>query len=74
MIVKPLYRYRREDGKIADSPIKPEGEYTERVRIIASEGKVLTKDGKQFFPVKDADSTEGWHEVDAEINAINGEA
>lgn len=63
MRIKPLYRYRRADGKVVDSPIKPEGEYTARVRMIASEGKVLTKDEKTFYPMKDDDSTEGWYEV-----------
>lgn len=71
MRVRPLYRYRREDGKIADSPIKPECEYTTRVRMIASEGKTLTNDNKTFYLVKDADSTEGWYEVDKEAaNAV----
>lgn len=66
MIVKPLYRYKRADGGITDTPNKPEGEYTERVRIIADEGKAVTKDGKHFFLVKDADSIEGWDEVTLE--------
>lgn len=67
MKVRPLYRYFREDGKIVDTPIKPEYEYTTRVRMIASEGKALTNDDKTFYLVKDADSTEGWYEVDKEV-------
>ena len=66
MKIKPLYRYKREDGKIADSPIKPDREYTVRVRMIASEGKVLTKDGKTFYSMKDDDSEEGWYEITLE--------
>ena len=71
MIVKPLYRYKRADGKIVDSPIKPDYAYTPRVRMIASEGKALTNDDKTFYLVKDADSAEGWREIDKEaINEI----
>ena len=66
MRVKPLFRYKREDDKIVDTPIKPEYEYTTRVRMIASEGKALTNDNKTFYLVKDADSTEGWIEIDKE--------
>lgn len=66
MRVKPLFRYKREDDKIVDTPIKPECEYTTRVRMIASEGKALTNDNKTFYLVKDADSTEGWYEIDKE--------
>lgn len=75
MRIKPLYRYRRADGRVVDSPIKPEAEYTTRVRMIASEGKVLTKDGVKFYPMKDDDSDAGWYEVSKEeANAIRNEA
>lgn len=66
MRIKPLYRYRQSDGRVVDSPIKPEAEYTTRVRMIASEGKVLTKDGVKFYPMKDDDSDAGWYEVTKE--------
>lgn len=61
----PLYRYEREGGGITDSPIKPECEYTERVRLVAEEGKMLTKDGGELRRVVDVDSADGWYEVDA---------
>ena len=64
MIVKPLYRYKRADGGITDTPNKPNGDYTERVRIIADEGKAVTKDGENLYPVIDADTADGWYEVD----------
>ena len=63
MKIKPLYRYKREDGRIADSPIKPDCEYTARVRIVADEGKFVTKDGEKFYVVIDADSADGFYEV-----------
>lgn len=65
MEIKPLYRFKREDGGITDSPIKPEGEYTERVRVVADKGKAVTRDGKSLYSVIDADSAEGFYEVDA---------
>lgn len=65
MKVKPLYRYEREDGGVTVSPIEPECEYTERVRLFADEGKMLTTDGEKFCSVIDVDSADGWYEVDA---------
>lgn len=65
MTVKTLYRYEREGGGITVSPNKPEREYTELVRLIADEGKVLTQDGERLFCVIDVDSADGWYEVDA---------
>ena len=65
MDIKPLYRYEREGGGITDSPIKPDCECTERVRLIADKGKALTKDGEKLCRVIDVDSAEGWYEVDA---------
>lgn len=65
MRVIPLYRFKRADGGVTDSPKKPSGEYTERVRIIAGEKKRITKDGVTLYAVIDADSTEGFYEVDA---------
>ena len=66
MNIIPIYRYSRADGGITDSPKKPEGvEYTERVRLVADDGKMLTRDGVELCPAIDADSAEGWAEVDA---------
>ena len=65
MNIKPLYRYQREGGVITDSLIKPDCEYTERVRLIADKGKALTKNGESLYRVKDVDSADGWYEVDA---------
>lgn len=60
----PIYRYKRPDGGVTVSPIKPEGEYTEGVRLVADKGKLITKDGVNFYTVKDEDFAEGWYEVD----------
>ena len=58
-----LYRYTRPDGGISVSPIKPNVEYTEMVRLVADEGKALT-DGTNTTTCTDVSSTEGWTEID----------
>lgn len=65
MIVKELYCFEREEGKVTVSTEKPDCEYSLRFRIIADEGKELTKDGEHFTTCIDVDSTEGWYETDA---------
>ena len=67
MIIKELYRYERETGKVTHSLEKPECDYTIKYRLIADEGKELTKDGENFTNCIDVDSVEGWYEVDAKI-------
>ena len=59
-----LYKYHRADGGVTVSPIKPEGEYTEMYRLVADEGKVLTKDNENFTSCVDTESVDGWYEVD----------
>lgn len=65
MIVKELYCFEREEGKVTVSTEKPDCDYSLRFRLIADEGKVLTKDGVNFTTCIDVDSVEGWYEVDA---------
>ena len=48
MIIKELYHYEREAGKVTVSTEKPECDYTVKFRLIADEGKELTKDGENF--------------------------
>ena len=64
MQIITLYRYTRPDGGISVSPIKPNVEYTEMVRLIADEGKALT-DGTNTTMCIDVSSAEGWTEIDA---------
>lgn len=65
MQIKPLYKYKRPDGGITVSPTKPEGiEFSEEFRLIADEGKLLTKDGENTPPCIDVDDVTGWQEVD----------
>jgi hypothetical protein len=64
MISNPLYKFKRADGGTTVSPNKPDGEYTDMVRIIADEGKVVTKDGINFFSVIDDDSANNYYEID----------
>jgi len=58
-----LYRYKRANGGITVSPIKPECEYTEMARLIADEGKALTN-GETVTHCVDTDTEEGWWEID----------
>lgn len=65
-----LYKYKRADGGTTVSPIKPNVEYIEACRLVADEGKALTKDGKEFTPCVDVDSADGWYEVDEPVEQI----
>ena len=64
MQIIALYKYEREDGGITVSPVKPDTEYAEMFRLVADEGKALTKDGKELMPCVDVDSADDWREVD----------
>lgn len=60
-----LYKYERVGGGVTVSPVKPENtEYTEMYRLIADEGKALTKDGVNLTSCADVENTDGWYEVD----------
>lgn len=65
MQIIKLYKYKRADGGITVSPSVPEGEYTEMVRLVADEHKLLAKDGENFTSCVDTDTSEGWYEVNA---------
>jgi hypothetical protein len=67
MKVVTLYKFTREDGGTTVSKYKPEGEYTEMVRLIADYGKVLKKNGVVARCV-DTKTPEGWVEVEGDIN------
>lgn len=60
-----LYRYRRPDGGVTISPDKPDCEYTTLTRLIADEGKDLTRDGTHRYSCIDTTLVEGWYEIDA---------
>ena len=64
MQIIKLYRYEREGGGVTVSPVKPDGECVELVRLVADEGKVLTLDGVNMTSCIDTDSADGWYEVD----------
>ena len=64
MEIIKLYKFIRPEGGVTVSPIMPEGDYTEMVRLVADEGKLLTKDGENFTSCVDTDSADGWYEVD----------
>ncbi len=65
MEIKTLYKFIRPDGGTTVSTVKPDGEYTEKFRLIADEGKMLTMDGTTLYGCTDVESVEGWYEVDA---------
>ena len=67
-----LYRFKRADGGYSVSPNQPEGEYETRMRLIADEGKALT-DGKVVTQCTDAESADGWTEIDAPGEDAPGE-
>ena len=52
MIRKMIYRYQRPDGGFTVSPVKPEGNYNIRWRLIADEGRAIT-DGENVVTVID---------------------
>jgi hypothetical protein len=64
MQIIKLYKYKRENGGTTISPVKPDCEHTEMVRLVADEGKVLT-DGENMTTCVDTDTADGWTEIDA---------
>lgn len=69
MEIRTLYRYEREVGKVTVSTEKPDVEYEETYRIIADEGKEVTKDNVNFYSVVDTDMKDGWVEKEITIDA-----
>lgn len=64
MEIIKLYKYNRPEGGVTVSPVMPEGEYTEMVRLVADESKLLTKDGENLTSCVDTETSEGWYEVE----------
>lgn len=65
MQVTTLYRYKRSDGGTTTSPVAPDAgvDYTTKVRLIADEGKLLSKDGVTASVI-DTGTADGWTEID----------
>jgi hypothetical protein len=63
MKIIPLYKYTRANGGITISPVKPEGEYTEMLRLVADENKLLTNDDVTTSCI-DVVTADGWYEVE----------
>lgn len=57
-----LYRYNRPDGGVTVTPVKPDCEYTEMVRLVADEGFVLTN-GEVYTSCVDTHDSDVWTEV-----------
>lgn len=73
MKINTLYRYVRPDGGFNVSPVEPGVDYTILHRIIADEGKVVSRDGINFYGVIDTESAEGWLEYDNPEEEITDE-
>lgn len=67
MTVIDLYKYKRADGGITVTPVKPECEHEDGgKRLIADEGKLLTN-GEDIVTVRDipTEDLDKWSEIDA---------
>lgn len=65
MQILSLYRYENHLGQLVISPREPiVTSYATLYRIIAEDGKMLTKDDINVTPVVDTYSTEEWREID----------
>lgn len=55
------------DSYYVESTIKPQNEYTTKIRLTADEGKSLTKDGIDLYPsvIIDESGISEWFEVDS---------
>ena len=77
MTEKKLYRIHRSDGGVTVSinpPIDNKEKTETLFRLIADDGKLLTKDGINTTPCIDVDVTDGWYEIDDpefEISEVN---
>lgn len=67
MTITTLYKYQQKNGTVIVSPEKPSCLYELRYRLVADEGKVVTKDGTNLYSVIDTDGVAGFYEVDAPI-------
>ena len=63
MEIKKLYKYRRPDGGVTVAAQEPEGPWVPMYRVIAAEGKLVTR-GDERYPAVDTDSIDGWYEVE----------
>ena len=63
MIIMNTYKYYEDERHYCVSPIKPDCEYTEAVRLIAEEGHAITNDGINYYYCIDVDSADGWLEI-----------
>lgn len=69
MITKKMYKYERAKGKFTVAFSVPENkEYEEIYRLIAEEGKSITKDGIELFCCVDTDTIEGYYEIETPID------
>lgn len=66
MKIIDLYKYKRKNGGITVSPEKPDAglSYARMYRVIAGEGMLVTRNGKEGYAVIDTDKDEGWYEVE----------
>lgn len=65
MTIKKIYRTTRADGGTTVSPVEPMGEHSVLFRVIADEGKAVTKDGVNLYACLDVENAAGFYEVEA---------
>lgn len=68
MIIITTYKYYEDESHYCVSPIKPDCEYTEAMRLVAEPGHALTKDGINYFYCIDVESADGWLEIPGDWN------
>lgn len=70
MTIRTLYKYKRLDGGVTVSVNQPDVSYDVMYRIIADNGKLVTRNGNDDYSVIDTDYDYGWYEID---NTFDGD-
>lgn len=73
MTIRTLYKYKRLDGGETVSVNQPDVSYDMMYRIIADDGKLVTRNGNDFYFVIDTENAEGWYEVEDETEEFTDE-
>ena len=63
MEIVNLYKYEDSNGFVVTPIKRNDTDIPSGYRLIADDGKALTKDGINLCPAVDTDITEGWYEV-----------
>lgn len=71
MVIKNLYKFNTDNGTTFSLAL-PEDitEYTLMYRLVADEGKILTKDNNKFYSCIDVTQEQYWNEEWQEIDKL----